>query len=523
MAEGRRSGEGGGGACSTADNQDNTTWKEGRGIAVKNVLDNRSMTELKNTSNHESVQREIERLTQKKRKDRSSLDKVRLLQLQLYQKAKQESGYKFYVLYDKIFQPYMMEEAYKRCKKNGGSPGIDGQRFADVEEYGVKKFLEEIAEELRTRKYRPQAVKRKMIEKENGGFRPLGIPTIKDRVAQQACKMVIEPIFEADFDDLSYGFRPRRSAKGAITEIRDNLKEGKYEVYDADLSKYFDTIPHDKLEKVLQERIADPRVLHLIKLWVKAPIVEEDGKYTGGNSNRTGTPQGGVISPLLANIYMNILDRIVNKEEGYFDRNGVKMIRYADDFILMSKQIKQEVIIRLHSYLQRMELTINTEKSKKVNVKESSFDFLGFTFRTSRSLFDERKNYIRIEPKVKSQKKIRQKINMALKHIGHYKPEEVVGELNPIIRGWMNYYRIDKVSHTQVAFRKLDGYLRLRLRRYYDRKSQKGSNLRGQQAFDLLVREYGLKRPYRSAGLRPAYVCDEINRKAVCGKTARTV
>jgi retron-type reverse transcriptase len=292
MAGGRWSVEGGGDACSTDDNQDNTTWKEGRGIAVKNVLDNRCMTELKNTSNHESVQREIERLTQKKRKDRSSLDKVRLLQLKLYQKAKQESGYKFYVLYDKIFQPYMMEEAYKRCKKNVGSPGIDGQSFDDVEEYGVKKFLEEIAEELRTRTYRPQAVKRKMIEKENGGFRPLGIPTIKDRVVQQACKMVIEPIFEADFDDLSYGFRPRRSAKGAITEIRDNLREGKYEVYDADLSKYFDTIPHDKLEIVLKERIADPRVLYLIKLWVKAPIVEEDGKYTGGKSNRTGTPQG---------------------------------------------------------------------------------------------------------------------------------------------------------------------------------------------------------------------------------------
>lgn len=523
MARGQRSVEGGGDARSTDHNQDNTTWKEGRGITVKNVLDNKCMTELRNTSNHERVQGEIERLSQKKRKDRSSQDKVRLLQLKLYQKAKQESGYKFYILYDKISQPYILEEAYKRCKKNGGSPGIDKQSFADVEEYGVKKYLEEIAEEIRTRKYRPQAVKRKMIEKENGGFRPLGIPTIKDRVVQQACKMVIEPIFEADFDDLSYGFRPRRSAKGAITEIRDNLNEGKCEVYDADLSKYFDTIPHDKLEIVLKERIADPRVLQLIKLWLKAPIVEEDGRYTGGKSNKKGTPQGGVISPLLANIYMDILDRIVSKEGGYFNRTGVKMIRYADDFILISKHIKQEGIIRLHSYLQRMELTINTEKSKKVNVKQESFDFLGFTFRNNVSLFDKKKKYIRIEPKAKSQKKIRQKINATLKHIGHYRPEEVVGELNPIIRGWMNYYRIDKVSHTQLAFRRLDGYLRLRLRRYYNRKSQKGSNLRGQQAFDILVKNYGLIRPYISTGLRPAYACDEINRKAVCGKTACTV
>ena len=523
MAKGRRSGEGGGYARSTADTQDNITLEEGRGITVKNVLDNKCMTELKKTSNHESVQREIGKLSQKKRKERSSLEKVRLMQLKLYQKAKQESGYKFYILYDKVFLPHILEEAYKRCKKNGGSPGVDRQTFTDVEKYGVEKFLMTIAEELRTREYKPQAVRRKMIEKDNGGYRPLGIPTIKDRVVQQACKMVIEPIFEADFDDLSYGFRPRRSAKGAITEIRDNLKEGKYEVYDADLSKYFDTIPHDKLEIVLKERIADPRVLHLIKLWLKAPIVEEDGRYTGGKSNKKGTPQGGVISPLLANIYMNILDRIVNKDGGYFSRRGVKMIRYADDFILMSRHIKQELISKLHRYIQQMELTINTEKSKKVNVKQESFDFLGFTFRNNMSFFDAKKKYIRIEPKAKSQKKIRQKINMVLKHIGHYRPEEVVGELNPIIRGWMNYYRIDKVSHTQLAFRKLDSYLRLRLRRYYNRKSQKGSNLRGQQAFDILVRDYGLKRPYVSSGLRPAYVCDEINRKAVCGKTARTV
>ncbi|MBS3774600.1 MAG: group II intron reverse transcriptase/maturase [Bacteroidales bacterium] len=481
------------------------------------------MTELKNTSNQENVQREIDRLSQKKRKERSSQEKVRLLQLKLYQKAKQESGYRFYILYDKIRVPYILEEAYKRCKKNGGSPGVDKQTFADVEEYGVKKFLTEIRQELRTRKYRPRAVRKKMIEKANGGQRPLGIPTIKDRVVQQACKMVIEPIFEADFDNLSYGFRPKRSAKGAITEIRDNLKAGKYEVYDADLSKYFDTIPHDKLEIALKERIADPRVLYLIKLWLKSPIAEEDGTYTGGKRNKKGTPQGGVISPLLANIYMNILDRIVNKKDGYFSKSGIEMIRYADDFILMSRHIKQELINKLHTYLRRMELTINTEKSKKINAKETSFDFLGFTFRNDRSFFNKNKRYIRIEPKAKSQKKIRQKINEVLKRIGHYRPEEVVEELNPIIRGWMNYYKIDKVSHTQLAFRKLDGYLRERLYRYYDRKSQRKTNFYGQKAFRLLVSEYGLIEPYKSSGLRPAYVCDEINRKAVCGKTARTV
>ncbi len=455
------------------------------------------------TSIQESVQHEIEELSRKKRKDRSSLEKVRLLQLKLYLKAKQESCYKFYILYDKLFQNAILEEAYKRVKSNNGSPGIDQQSFADVEKYGRTQFLTELGEELRKRTYQPQAVRRVWIEKENGGERPLGIPTIKDRVAQQACKMVIEPIFEADFDKSSYGFRPRRSAEGAVREVRNNLKGGDQTVYDADLSKYFDTIPHDKLEIVLRERIADPRILSLIKLWLKTPIVE-DGKYEGGKGNTTGTPQGGVISPLLANIYMNLLDRIVNAPDGYFSKRGVKMIRYADDFILMSKHIQQEVILKVHGYLDRMGLRINTAKSKLVNAKEESFDFLGFTFRYDTSnYFTKGGRFWNVLPKAKSQKKIRQKINAKLKQIGHFPPEDVVRELNPIIRGWMNYYRIEKVSYTQVAFKGLEDYLRKRLTRYYDRKSQRKSSMYGQQAFNILVKDHGLIKPYKTSGIRP--------------------
>ena len=461
---------------------------------------------MKPKSIQEKVQQEIQILSQKKRKDMSSEERVRLLQLKLYLKAKQEEGYKFYILYDKIFQKHVLKEAYGRSKSKNGSPGIDKQSFADVEKYGREKFLTEISEELRKRTYKPQAVKRVWIEKENGGKRPLGIPTIRDRVVQQACKIVIEPIFEADFDDSSHGFRPKRSAKGAVTEIRDNLKQGKQTVYDADLSKYFDTIPHDKLEIVLKERIADPRVLHLIKLWLKVPIVEKGGKYTGGKSNTKGTPQGGVISPLLANIYMNLLDRIVNNPQGQFSKSGIRMIRYADDFILMSKHINQEVIIKIHKYLDRMGLSINIEKSKLVNAKEQSFDFLGFTFRYDQSIFSKRGKFWNIRPKAKSQKKNRQKINLKLKSIGHYPADKVVEELNPIIRGWMNYYRIEKVSYTQVAFKDLEDYLRNRLYRYYNRKSQRKSRLYGQQAFDKLVKEYGLIKPYKTSGLRPVNV-----------------
>lgn len=458
---------------------------------------------MKRPSIQDKVQREIQSLSQKKRKDMTSQERVRLLQLKLYLKAKQEASYKFYVLYDKIFQKFILEEAYKRCRANGGSPGKDNQTFSDIEAYGRDKFLSELSEELRKRTYKPQAVKRVWIEKEGGGERPLGIPTIKDRVAQQACKLVIEPIFEADFDDSSHGFRPGRSAKGAIREIRNNLRQGKQSVYDADLSKYFDTIPHDKLETALKERIADPRVLHLIKLWLKVPVIEKDGKYTGGKSNTKGTPQGGVISPLLANIYMNLLDRIVNRFNSYFRTRGISMIRYADDFILMGKHISQESVNKIHGYLERMGLIINADKSKLVDAKERPFDFLGFRFSYAPCIFTRHGKYWNISPKPKSIKKIRQRINHKLKEIGHYPAELVVKELNPIIRGWMNYYRIEYVSYPQMAFKELDFYLRFRLTRYYNRKSQRKSRLFGKQAFNILANDFGLIKPYVPSALRP--------------------
>lgn len=459
---------------------------------------------MKNDSIHEKVEEAIERLSRKKRRDRSGLEKVRLLQLKLYQKAKQQSTYTFYILYDKVFLVHVLEQAYLRCKAKAGSPGVDKVSFAQIEQAGREAFLEQIREELRTRSYKPMPVKRVWIEKENGGQRPLGIPTIKDRVVQQACKMVIEPIFEADFEDCSHGFRPDRSAKDAITQIKVNLREGRHQVYDADLSKYFDTIPHDKLMVTLRQRIADPRILRLIRQWLKAAIVEPDGSYRGGRSNTKGTPQGGVISPLLANIYMNLIDKIVANPHGYYARRGIRMIRYADDFILMGRQIQQETILRLHHYLRRMGLTINAEKSKQVNARGESFDFLGFTIRYDRSIFDETKRFWNILPRARSQKKVRQKVNARLKAIGHYPPEQVVSELNPIIRGWINYYRIPGVSYTQVATKRLNDYLRSRIERYYRRKSQRGSRLHGDQAYQILTQQYGLMRTYVNSGRRPA-------------------
>lgn len=268
-----------------------------------------------------------EKMEQKKKKksEMSVLERVQELQRKLYLKAKQERGYKFYVLYDKVFVWYVLEESWKRVKQQGGSAGVDGQTISDIEESGVKPFLEELKEDLRKHTYQAQALKRVEAEKEDGGTRPISIPTVRDRVAQMACKIVIEPLYEADFGKDSYGFRPKRSAGQAIKEVKESLKGGQTEVYDVDLSKYFDTIPHAKLEIALRERISDKRILDLIKKWLRAPV-REDGQDKGGRKKKVGVPQGGVISPLLSNIYLNLLDRIVAHPGSIFGRQAFEQL-----------------------------------------------------------------------------------------------------------------------------------------------------------------------------------------------------
>lgn len=423
-----------------------------------------------------------------------SAERVGMLQEKLYCKAKQERDYKFYVLYDKMFIPYMLKEAYSRVKANGGSPGIDGQNFQDIEVYGMEKFLHDLGEDLRKRSYKSQAVKRVWIDKANGGKRPLGIPTIRDRVAQAVCKMIIEPIFEADFEECSYGFRPERSSKDAMKAIKEHLQEGKTEVLDADLSSYFDTIPHDKLMKVLQLRIADKRILDLIELWLKSPIYE-DGQYKGGKKQQVGTPQGGVISPLLANIYMHLVDRIVNNEQGIFHKAGIKIVRYADDFVLLGKRITKEAMEKLRSILARMGLTLNEQKTQQIEAKHTAFNFLGFTIRYDRDIHGRKNRYWNIIPSVKSESKIKEKLKEFLRRSGHFNPKQVAAGLNTILRGWLNYFDIPKTSYPAMSKRDIRYYLVESLYRYYNRKSQRRSRLYGTQAFELLVYKYGLIDP----------------------------
>ena len=421
-------------------------------------------------------------------------ERVGMLQEKLYCKAKQERDYKFYVLYDKMFIPYMLQEAYNRVRANGGSPGIDGQDFTDIEQYGREKYLHELGEDLRKRTYKPQAVKRVWIEKANGGKRPLGVPIIRDRIAQAVCKMIIEPIFEADFEESSYGFRPERSAKDAMKAIKEQLQEGKTAILDADLSSYFDTIPHDKLKKVLQMRIADQRILHLIELWLKSPIYE-DGQFKGGQKQQVGTPQGGVISPLLANIYMHLVDKIVNNTKALFYKSGIKIVRYADDFVLLGERITEEAMKKLRSILARMGLTLNEQKTRQLQAKDTSFNFLGFTIRYDRDMYGSNKRYWNIMPSDKSENKIREKLREFLWHSGHFKPKQVAEGLNTILRGWLNYFEIPKISYPTMSKREIRHYLVERLYRYYNRKSQRRSRLYGTQAFELLVSKYGLIDP----------------------------
>jgi group II intron reverse transcriptase/maturase len=289
-------------------------------------------------------------------------DAIRTLQRKLYRKAKQEPAYRFYALYDKIHRADILSHAYHLVRANKGSAGIDGVTFEAIENgEGVTAFLAELQEALKSKTYAPSPVKRVMIPKGDGTERPLGIPTIRDRVAQMAVKLVIEPIFEADFIDTSYGFRPKKSAHDAIEDISYALNCGYTEVIDADVSKYFDTIPHAKLMAVVAERIVDSAILHIIQLWLKAPVMEMDKDGTkrnigGGKANTKGTPQGGVISPLLANLYLHLLDRIWHKKKLQY-RLEARLVRYADDFVVLCRKGTEQPMAVVRLVLERLVLS----------------------------------------------------------------------------------------------------------------------------------------------------------------------
>lgn len=469
-----------------------------KGHYYKRVLNDVNRTELIGRDQNRVGESGQGELFKRRRKEIPDSERVTTLQEKLYQKAKQEKGYKFYVLYDKMFIPYMLRQAWETVKSNGGSGGVDGITIEDVKKMGVEQYLKDLGEDLRKQTYKPEAVKRVMIPKANGGERPLGIPTVRDRIAQTVCKMILEPIFEADFEGSSYGFRPGRSAGDAIAAIKENLRQGNSMVYDADLSKYFDTIPHDRLLIAIKERISDPRMLKLIAKWLKVPVYE-GGQYKGGKKNQQGTPQGGVISPLLANVYFHLMDRIVNNTRSLFWKHGIKIIRYADDFVLMGRAIPSEVIDRMGNLLNRMGLKLNEAKTRLIDAQKESFNFLGFTIRYDKDIKGRNSRYWNIMPAKKSEQKIRDKIKEYLSKHGHNSAEVITVGLNMILRGWMNYFDLPGISYPAMSKRRLRFYLCERLYRYYARKSQRKCRLYGQNAFEVLTVHHGLIDPTKYA------------------------
>src|SRR5215475_14437350 len=365
-------------------------------------------------------------------------DKIRNLQRKLYCKAKAEPTFRFYLLYDKICREDILVHAYRLARINAGAPGVDGMTFARIEEQGLEAWLAGLRAVLVSKTYRPDPVRRVMIPKANGGERPLGIPTIRDRVIQTAAKIVIEPIFEADFEDNAYGYRPARGAVDAVKEVHRHLCRGHTDVVDADLSKYFDSIPHSELIKSVARRIVDGQVLRLIKLWLKAPIEERDGdgkrRMSGGKGNTRGTPQGGVVSPLLANIYMNrFLKHWRLTERGEVFRAHV--IAYADDFVILSRGHAAAALAWTKAVMTQIGLTLNDVKTSLRNARRERFDFLGYSFGPQYYKANGRR-YLGATPSKKSVQRLKTKIGNLLLPSNFDPWSELRDSLNRSLLGW---------------------------------------------------------------------------------------
>ncbi len=394
--------------------------------------------------------------------------RIQKLQRKLYLKAKQNPSYRFYALYDKVYREDILFYAYNLVKANRGVPGVDGIDFKDIESYGKERFLTELQRELQERRYRPEAVLRVMIPKPTGGERPLGIPTIKDRVVQTAAKLILEPIFEADLPDNAYGYRPKRSATQAVQEVHKQLKSGCHHVVDADLSKYFDTIPHAELLCSVSRRVVDGTMLHLLKMWLKSPVEETNGKEKRcrKRAGNCGTPQGGVISPLLANIYMRRFLRAW-KLRGNDKKYGSRIVSYADDFVILCQHSPQEALAAARKILSRIGLVLNENKTRICYVWRESFDFLGYSFGVQ-YLFGSGRPYLAAYPSKEGMRRVKQKLrNMTDSRMTWQNAEKVVVDVNRVLRGWTNYFSYGSLWK---KYHELERFMQQRLRGWLVRK-----------------------------------------------------